>query len=58
MLYGPDLAAALEAGQLVVSTQRPLPRRKLGHGVVILDTSYASTFPWQSRSSVTPSFTR
>ncbi len=39
MPYGPDLAAALEAGQLVVSTQRPIPRRNLGYGVVILYTS-------------------
>jgi len=30
MLYGPDLAAALKAGQLVVSTQRPPSPSKAG----------------------------
>jgi hypothetical protein len=34
--YDPTLISALEPGQLVAATMRPLPRRKLGQGVMAL----------------------
>ena len=36
MTYDPALIAALEPGQLTAATQRPLPRRILGRGTLVL----------------------
>jgi len=36
MQYDPALISALEPDQLVAATMRPLPRRKLGRGVLAL----------------------
>jgi hypothetical protein len=36
MSYDPVLISALEPDQLVAATMRPLPRRKLGRGVLAL----------------------
>jgi hypothetical protein len=36
MPYDPALISALEPGQLVAATTRPLPRRKLGPGTLAL----------------------
>ena len=36
MAYDPALISALEPGQLVAATMRPLPRRKLSKGVLAL----------------------
>ena len=36
MAYDPDLVGALEPEQLAAATLRPLPRRKLGRGVLAL----------------------
>jgi hypothetical protein len=36
MAYDPALINALEPGQLVAATTRPLPRRKLSKGVLAL----------------------
>jgi hypothetical protein len=36
MQYDPTLISALEPDQLVAATMRPLPRRKLGRGVLVL----------------------
>ena len=36
MLYDPALISALEPDQLVAATMRPLPRRKLGRGVLAM----------------------
>jgi hypothetical protein len=36
MSYDPALITALEPDQLVAATMRPLPRRKLGRGVLAL----------------------
>ena len=36
MAYDPALISALEPNQLVSATMRPLPRRKLGQGVLTL----------------------
>ncbi len=36
MLHDKELVAALEPGQLTAHTQKPLPRRHLGTGILIL----------------------
>ena len=36
MPYDPALIGALEPGQLTAATQRPLPRRTLGRGTLVL----------------------
>ncbi len=36
MAYDPNLADALEPGQLTASTAAPLPRRRLGRGLTAL----------------------
>ncbi len=36
MILDPELAHALEPGQLTAATERKLPRRKLGRGVLSL----------------------
>jgi hypothetical protein len=36
MRYDPTLIGALEPDQLAAATMRPLPRRKLGRGTLIL----------------------
>jgi hypothetical protein len=36
MPYDPALISALEPDQLVAATMRPLPRRKLGRGVLAM----------------------
>jgi len=34
MIHDPELASALEPGQLSAAAEHPLPRRKLGRGVL------------------------
>lgn len=36
MTYDPKLISALEPGQLTSATEHPLPRRRLGRGILTL----------------------
>ncbi len=36
MQHDRELIAALDPGQLTAASQRPLPRRHLGHGILVL----------------------